>query len=143
MSSEELVEDGFGSTWSKCSHPLCDLQVVRPGKSQCSNWCNFITSEQDEQHKALIHHVKLIESTSEKQEAWLDKQLEFLENQNTELKKVLDNLELAVRMADYELCVFIGFVWSQRSEYILKGEETWNDQKIRDPQFGGPNHEKN
>lgn len=30
----ETIEDGFGSTWSKCG-PSCDLVVVRPGKVQC------------------------------------------------------------------------------------------------------------
>ena len=31
----ELVEDGFGSTWVKHG-PDCDLHVVRPGKAQCN-----------------------------------------------------------------------------------------------------------
>lgn len=30
-----VVEDGFGSSWAKCS-ATCDLEVVRPGKVQCS-----------------------------------------------------------------------------------------------------------
>ena len=32
--NDEVVEDGFGSTWAKCG-PGCDLHVVRPGKAQC------------------------------------------------------------------------------------------------------------
>lgn len=30
-----MVGDGFGSQWAKCG-PGCDLEVVRPGKVQCS-----------------------------------------------------------------------------------------------------------
>lgn len=37
---EDEVEDGFGSCWIKCRSPKCDLQVVRPGKAQCSNYCD-------------------------------------------------------------------------------------------------------
>ena len=33
------VTDGWGGTWRKCSHSSCDLQVVRPGKVQCSGYC--------------------------------------------------------------------------------------------------------
>ena len=33
------VSDGHGSTWRKCSHSSCDLQVVRPGRVQCSGYC--------------------------------------------------------------------------------------------------------
>jgi hypothetical protein len=29
------VEDGRGNVWQKCS-PTCDMQIVRPGKVQCS-----------------------------------------------------------------------------------------------------------
>lgn len=35
LARAQTVEDGFGGTWVKCS-PTCDLQVVRPGKVQCS-----------------------------------------------------------------------------------------------------------
>lgn len=31
-----VVSDGCGSEWVKCDRPNCDLQVVRPGKVQCS-----------------------------------------------------------------------------------------------------------
>jgi len=31
----EVVEDGFGSLWVRCGS-RCDLEVVRPGKAQCS-----------------------------------------------------------------------------------------------------------
>ena len=31
---DEVVEDGFGSTWVKCAAG-CTLHVVRPGKAQC------------------------------------------------------------------------------------------------------------
>lgn len=33
--TNQTVEDGFGSVWSKCSRPNCDLHVVRPGKCSC------------------------------------------------------------------------------------------------------------
>ena len=34
MTDKMIIEDGFGSTWSKC-HEHCGLNVVRPGKVQC------------------------------------------------------------------------------------------------------------
>lgn len=37
----DTIQDGFGSTWVKCS-PTCDMQVVRPGKVQCS--CDEVCS---------------------------------------------------------------------------------------------------
>ena len=33
------VEDGFGMTAIGCWDRRCDIQVVRPGKVQCSNFC--------------------------------------------------------------------------------------------------------
>lgn len=39
---EREVSDGFGSTWVKCRSLACDLQVVRPGKVQCSGICNEV-----------------------------------------------------------------------------------------------------
>ena len=30
------VDDGFGNIWERCMRPDCDLDVVRPGKVQCS-----------------------------------------------------------------------------------------------------------
>lgn len=35
VTKDGVIEDGFGGAWIKCS-PTCDLQVVRPGKVQCS-----------------------------------------------------------------------------------------------------------
>ena len=40
---EPTVADGFGGEWLKCSKPDCDLQVVRPGKVQCSNSCGRVS----------------------------------------------------------------------------------------------------
>lgn len=34
-----VVDDGFGSVWEGCDDSRCDIQVVRPGKVQCSNYC--------------------------------------------------------------------------------------------------------
>lgn len=35
-----VLDDGFGNAWAKCG-PECDMQIVRPGKVQCSgNHCN-------------------------------------------------------------------------------------------------------
>lgn len=53
------VDDGFGSTWTKCLHPLCDLQVVRPGKVQCSDWCEH-HDDNSEAHVSAEHVLKLI-----------------------------------------------------------------------------------
>lgn len=59
----ETVEDGFGSVWVKCKHPLCDLEVVRPGKCQCSDWCDFVDAlgdpETSSRHvDALIERIQ-------------------------------------------------------------------------------------
>lgn len=35
--SSDCIDDGFGNRWAKCQLEDCDLQVVRPGKAQCSN----------------------------------------------------------------------------------------------------------
>ena len=40
--TDTTIEDGFGSEWAKCTHPLCDLHVCRPGKAQCNKWCDYI-----------------------------------------------------------------------------------------------------
>ena len=32
---ERVIEDGFGSTWTMCDRPDCDLHVVRPGTARC------------------------------------------------------------------------------------------------------------
>jgi hypothetical protein len=32
---QEYITDGFGNEWAKCG-PDCDMEVVRPGKVQCS-----------------------------------------------------------------------------------------------------------
>lgn len=46
------------------------------------------------------------------------------------LLEVLDDLELSIRFGAPERALFIGFVWAQRRHYILRGKETWQDQKI-------------
>jgi len=33
---DNIVEDGFGGSWYKCSYEDCDLAVMRPGKVRCS-----------------------------------------------------------------------------------------------------------
>lgn len=35
-----VVEDGWGNQWPVCGHNECDLEIVRPGKVQCSGHCN-------------------------------------------------------------------------------------------------------
>ena len=36
-----VVEDDCGNYWEKCSEN-CDLAVVRPGKVQCSGYCDAL-----------------------------------------------------------------------------------------------------
>lgn len=43
------VEDGFGSEWMTCNAEDCDLQVVRPGKVQCSGMCQEVGWPDDEE----------------------------------------------------------------------------------------------
>ena len=43
MTADEFetdVEDGFGGAWVRCGLLSCDLHVVRPGKVQCSGFCD-------------------------------------------------------------------------------------------------------
>lgn len=39
MRSDSL-DDGFGNIWEKCRAKECDLEIVRPGKVQCSGYCD-------------------------------------------------------------------------------------------------------
>lgn len=34
------LDDGFGNLWDKCRAKECDLEIVRPGKVQCSGYCD-------------------------------------------------------------------------------------------------------
>jgi len=36
-SEPALIDDGFGNSWPKCEQENCELEVVRPGKVQCSS----------------------------------------------------------------------------------------------------------
>jgi hypothetical protein len=36
-----VLEDGWGNLWVLCSDE-CDLEVVRPGKAQCSGKCEAL-----------------------------------------------------------------------------------------------------
>jgi len=46
------------------------------------------------------------------------------------LHQVLDAAEEALRLGDIERMTKVIFVWSQRREHLLAGEETWEDQHI-------------
>jgi len=46
------------------------------------------------------------------------------------LHQVLDAAEEALRLGDSERLHKVIFVWSQRREHLLAGEETWEDQHI-------------
>lgn len=48
----EYITDGFGNEWLKCG-PDCDMEVVRPGKVQCS------CSETREQRDRMIEERDL------------------------------------------------------------------------------------
>ena len=56
--SETTISDGC-TEWTKCQHPLCDLQVVRPGKVQCSDWCDY--ADDDSDMCSMPHVEKLID----------------------------------------------------------------------------------
>lgn len=59
------------------------------------------------------------------------------ETQRDMMLAVLDDLERSVRVSDVPRAAFIGFVWAQRREHLLAGEESWADQRIPDVVFGG------
>ena len=46
------------------------------------------------------------------------------------MHKVLDAAENALRAGDIEKLTKVIFVWSQRREYLLAGDETWEDQHV-------------
>jgi hypothetical protein len=46
------------------------------------------------------------------------------------LHQVLDDAEESLRLGDFERMHKVIFVWSQRREHLLAGEETWEDQHI-------------
>jgi hypothetical protein len=46
------------------------------------------------------------------------------------LHQVLDDAEEALRLGDSARVCKIVFVWSQRREYLLAGEERWEDEHI-------------
>lgn len=73
MSKRKTIEDGFGSSCTTCPHPLCDLQVVRPGKFQCDDWCDHVDAmgdlEVSEEHIAkLLEHIAWL--TAELNRRW-------------------------------------------------------------------------
>lgn len=37
---DNQITDDFGNYWDRCSVAGCDIQVVRPGKAQCSGLCD-------------------------------------------------------------------------------------------------------
>ena len=63
MTTSSKIEDGFGNCWAKCDHALCDLQVVRPGKVQCSDWCAPMSAKAH--IDKLIAHVQAQEKMYE------------------------------------------------------------------------------
>jgi hypothetical protein len=46
------------------------------------------------------------------------------------LHQVLNTAEDALRAGDTDKVIKTIFVWSQRREYLLAGEETWEDQHV-------------
>lgn len=54
-----------------------------------------------------------------------------------ELTAILDDADASLRAADVKRAMKIIFVWGQRREHLLNGDETWEDQKIGPITFGG------
>lgn len=42
-----IIADGFGSEWEQCGLSECDLEVVRPGKAQCSGYCDELDVDEE------------------------------------------------------------------------------------------------
>jgi hypothetical protein len=38
---KRTIDDGFGNVFALCANPACDLCIVRPGKVQCSETCQW------------------------------------------------------------------------------------------------------
>lgn len=53
-----------------------------------------------------------------------------VEEQRDLMARVLDTAEVALRMGDMERCCKAIFVWAQRQEHLLAGEETWEDNRV-------------
>lgn len=52
------------------------------------------------------------------------------------LLEVLDDAESSLRMGNFKRMSKVIFVWSQRRDHLLAGEETWADQNIGPLTFG-------
>lgn len=50
----------------------------------------------------------------------------------------LDDADASLRFSDINRALTVAFIWGQRRERILNGEETWADQNLRPAVFGGP-----
>jgi hypothetical protein len=78
----DTINDGFGSVWRTCSHPLCDLHVCRPGKAQCSEWCDYVNIDgthgrgwRSRDHvNQLLEHIAWLEQMNSQLEDQLDQQ---------------------------------------------------------------------
>lgn len=52
------------------------------------------------------------------------------------MRQVLDDAEASLRLSNFNRLAKVIFVWSQRKDHLLAGEETWADQRIGTPTFG-------
>lgn len=60
-----------------------------------------------------------------------------LTQENQLLYTVLADAEASLRMGNINRMSKVVFVWSQRRDHLLAGEETWADQRIGPLTFGG------
>lgn len=58
-----------------------------------------------------------------------------LTQENILLRTVLDDAERSLRLSNFDRMSKVIFVWSQRRDHLLAGEETWADQKIGPAKF--------
>lgn len=59
-----------------------------------------------------------------------------------EMHKFLSHAEKCLRLGDSSALLVTIFIWSQRSERILAGEETFEDQHCPEPSLGGLERKK-
>lgn len=58
-------------------------------------------------------------------------------NPYTQCVLALEYMATAVHCSDLSALQLAAFVWAQRGDHILRGEETWADQKMPQVHLGG------
>lgn len=124
-------------------HVRADGGTARAAEGRC-HWCNraWPCADAITARASLAPTEPLASITTERdalreQGELQDSYVRALEATKRELLAVLDDIEASVRVSDFDRLAKCAFVWSQRRDHILDGEETWEDQRIGPLRFPG------